>query len=63
MEAIFAVINTTEAMVIRPEKNPGFYRILTRYLRDTNTVLHQVAFAVTMIVLYSQVIVAWHAWL
>ena len=43
MEAIFAVINTTSAMVIRPEKNSGFYRILTRYLRDTNAVLHQVA--------------------
>ena len=46
MEAIFA------------EKNSGFYRILTRYLRDTNAVLHQVAFAVTMIVLHSKVIVA-----
>ena len=44
MKAIFAVINTTWAVVkIRPEKNSGLYEIWTHDLCDTSVVLYQLS--------------------
>ena len=44
MKAIFAVINTTWAVVkIRPEKNSGLYGIWTHDHCDTSAVLYQLS--------------------
>ena len=44
VEAIFAVMNTTWAVVkIRPEKNSGLYKIWTHDLCDTSAVLYQLS--------------------
>ena len=44
MKAIFAVMNTTWAVVkIRPEKNSGPYGIWTHDLYDTGAVLYQLS--------------------
>ena len=44
VEAIFAVINTTWAVVkIRPEKNSGLYKIWTHDLCDTSAVPYQLS--------------------
>ena len=44
MKAIYAVMNTSEAVVkIRPEKNSGLYGIWTHDLCDTGAVLYQLS--------------------
>ena len=44
VEAIFAVMNTTWAVVkIRPEINSGLYKIWTHDLCDTSAVLYQLS--------------------
>ena len=44
MEAILAVMNTTQLLVkIRPEKNSNLYRIWTHDLCYTGAALHQLS--------------------